>query len=292
MFRIDFATLFVVVGLVELGFAVVMLHVSFAERTYAGYRDWALAAVFQALGLLAIPLRLYVPLELSAWISIVLLVAASDRIYRGLRRLAGDDGRRTADLVIVYAAGAVAFFVFLHGAPRTDLRILIAAAVTAYPMARAAVFCATRYPAELRRDGLFLAALLALVCLPTLGRGIVAWRWPAEPGVDLLQRGGAEPAMAAFSAAAMIALFIAFLVFHGKRFRLDLESALRRVRALEGIIPICMYCKKIRVDRESWQALESYLAEHSNAMLSHGVCPDCYDRAALDAERPAGPARG
>lgn len=57
----------------------------------------------------------------------------------------------------------------------------------------------------------------------------------------------------------------------------ELENALSRVKQLEGIIPICMYCKKIRDDRNSWKQLERYLSEHSEAMFSHGICPTCVD---------------
>lgn len=59
------------------------------------------------------------------------------------------------------------------------------------------------------------------------------------------------------------------------------EAALRearsRVRSLEGVIPICMYCKKIRDDGDSWQQLERYISEHSEAFFSHGICPTCFE---------------
>ena len=55
----------------------------------------------------------------------------------------------------------------------------------------------------------------------------------------------------------------------------ELEAALARVKQLEGIIPICMYCKKIRDDQQSWQQLESYISNHSEARFSHGMCPQC-----------------
>ena len=55
----------------------------------------------------------------------------------------------------------------------------------------------------------------------------------------------------------------------------ELEGALARVKQLEGIIPICMYCKKIRDDQQSWQQLESYISNHSEARFSHGMCPQC-----------------
>ncbi|RII30727.1 MAG: hypothetical protein CXR30_07010 [Geobacter sp.] len=65
--------------------------------------------------------------------------------------------------------------------------------------------------------------------------------------------------------------------------RVDAQEALRlklenELRVLKGIIPICMYCKKIRDDKESWQQLEAYITEHSEALFSHGVCPSCYEK--------------
>ncbi|MRR33660.1 response regulator [bacterium] len=55
----------------------------------------------------------------------------------------------------------------------------------------------------------------------------------------------------------------------------QLEATLARVKQLEGIIPICMYCKKIRDDKDSWSQIEQYITEHSEALFSHGICPDC-----------------
>ena len=55
----------------------------------------------------------------------------------------------------------------------------------------------------------------------------------------------------------------------------ELEAAFARIRRLEGIIPICMHCKNIRSDDASWQKLEAYISNHSNAIFSHGICPDC-----------------
>jgi phosphoserine phosphatase RsbU/P len=58
----------------------------------------------------------------------------------------------------------------------------------------------------------------------------------------------------------------------------ELEQALGHIRRLQGILPICMHCHKIRDDREVWQRLEEYIAEHTEAMLSHSLCPDCMRR--------------
>ena len=58
---------------------------------------------------------------------------------------------------------------------------------------------------------------------------------------------------------------------------MELEKALSQVKSLHGLLPICSYCKRIRNDRNYWQRVESYIAEHSEAEFTHGVCPQCYE---------------
>jgi hypothetical protein len=55
----------------------------------------------------------------------------------------------------------------------------------------------------------------------------------------------------------------------------ELQSALANVKALRGLLPICSWCKKIRDDRGYWQAVETYLVDHSHAEFTHGICPEC-----------------
>jgi CheY-like chemotaxis protein len=57
----------------------------------------------------------------------------------------------------------------------------------------------------------------------------------------------------------------------------ELEEALAEVKTLRGLLPICMYCKKVRDEREAWQAVEEYVSSRSDAQFSHGVCPGCWD---------------
>ena len=55
----------------------------------------------------------------------------------------------------------------------------------------------------------------------------------------------------------------------------SLQDALVQVKTLQGMLPICAHCKKIRDDQGYWQQLEAYISQHSGAKFSHGVCPDC-----------------
>jgi phosphoserine phosphatase RsbU/P len=58
----------------------------------------------------------------------------------------------------------------------------------------------------------------------------------------------------------------------------ELEAALSHIKTLQGILPICMYCHKIRTDDASWERLEGYIQEHSDAHFSHSLCPECLEQ--------------
>jgi phosphoserine phosphatase RsbU/P len=57
----------------------------------------------------------------------------------------------------------------------------------------------------------------------------------------------------------------------------QLEEALAQVHHLQGLLPICAYCKKIRDDRNYWQQVEAYIARHTAARFTHSICPECYE---------------
>jgi hypothetical protein len=55
----------------------------------------------------------------------------------------------------------------------------------------------------------------------------------------------------------------------------ELERSMARIKRLEGLVSICSYCHRIRIEADTWQRLEEYLTEHSDALFSHGLCPEC-----------------
>ena len=58
----------------------------------------------------------------------------------------------------------------------------------------------------------------------------------------------------------------------------ELGRALDHVKQLQGILPICMYCRKIRSDKESWHGIEQYIEENTSAEFSHSICPECVEK--------------
>jgi sensor domain CHASE-containing protein len=71
-----------------------------------------------------------------------------------------------------------------------------------------------------------------------------------------------------------------------RRANAALQAALDTVKTLEGLLPICSYCKRVRDDSGYWSQIDTYLRKHTNASLTHGYCPECaakfYEECGID----------
>jgi PAS domain-containing protein len=67
---------------------------------------------------------------------------------------------------------------------------------------------------------------------------------------------------------------------------IELKEAFEKIKTLSGLIPICAGCKKIRDDKGYWNQLEKYVEEHSDAVFSHGLCPECFPKYFPEAAKP------
>jgi DNA-binding response OmpR family regulator len=79
-----------------------------------------------------------------------------------------------------------------------------------------------------------------------------------------------------------------------RELRLRLHVATRileftaQLKQLEGFLPICSHCKKVRDDQKYWQEIETYVSARAGTRFSHGICPDCYDRVMVPQLRKLG----
>ncbi|WNM59241.1 hypothetical protein [Candidatus Nitrospira allomarina] len=78
---------------------------------------------------------------------------------------------------------------------------------------------------------------------------------------------------------------IAILLYHRNALIARREETLTRIQLLEGLLPICADCKKIRDERETWHQLETYFTAHSNMTFTHGICPECEKQAVANFKR-------
>ena len=129
-------------------------------------------------------------------------------------------------------------------------RWLVLPSVFIIPVVMSAWFCGGRF-----------AYLLAV--LLSLGRSVIFGfvEVPASLTINI--------ANALIRTAALV--FVAFLVARTKRLTTE-------VTILEGLLPICMHCKRIRDEKAGWEQLEAYISHHSEATFTHGLCPECSEK--------------
>jgi len=94
-----------------------------------------------------------------------------------------------------------------------------------------------------------------------------AWRWIFDRGVPMF---GSDGAFAGYIGSCTDVTA-----------RVEAQAALaeaqaREIQTLQGLLPLCMFCKKIKKDTGAWENLDQYIHERSGTDFSHGVCPDCY----------------
>ena len=63
-----------------------------------------------------------------------------------------------------------------------------------------------------------------------------------------------------------------------ERLILELQEALSRIKVLDGLLPTCSFCKKIRNDKGEWEQIETYIRDRSEADFSHSICPECMEK--------------
>jgi K+-sensing histidine kinase KdpD len=130
---------------------------------------------------------------------------------------------------------------------------------------------------------MFFAAVMCASWFGGVGPGLVASFWSlllndyffVEP-LHTVQFSGANLTRAAVFI--WVALLISLLNGVRKRLHNELQAALTQVKLLNGLLPICADCKKIRDEQGRWWQMEVYISEHSEARFSHGCCPDCFKR--------------
>jgi hypothetical protein len=97
--------------------------------------------------------------------------------------------------------------------------------------------------------------------------------WPSDGAATLVD------VIVGFAAANAVGVFVSRGLNLARRRQyaagVDLERATKEIRTLEGLLPICAHCKKIRDEAGQWQGVEEYVQGHSRASFTHGICPSC-----------------
>jgi hypothetical protein len=270
---LDPRTLLVVSAAIPLALMAILLGVRTLRQMPAGFGVWTASQGTISLGVAVIAARGYVP----DWVSIVagntLVVVGIALIDEGYRRFYGlrRSMPRWVDAAVVATTVVLSTF-FLDGS--VNARVVNASLAYAFFLSRAGIE-PLRSPEARRSPAQRVVAFLALVGAALLVlRGVRAALAPAYPGLFAEGWPVIIPGIV-LTLVNVTSMYVALLLAFERSER-ELRTALSEVKTLSGLLPICMHCHKIRNDLGYWDQLERYLARHTEARFSHGICPDCY----------------
>ena len=144
------------------------------------------------------------------------------------------------------------------------------------------IVLSSKEDATVKRDAFLAGANDYLVKIPDKIELVARIRLHSHAYINELQRNEADRALRASQ------LQLLQTNAELRSLNQQLEDALSRVKQLSGLLPICSYCKRIRNDQNYWEQVDRYVAKHSEAEFTHGICPACVETviAEVDAHKP------
>lgn len=256
------------------------------RRTYPGFGYWALYEALVGAGLGLMGLRELIPDTVSIMGGNALLSAGALLSVWAVRVFLEDRPRRRG-FVALWAAHMAYAVWFTFAVPSLAARTLGVAVIVLGAATLLAVNLlsdkAARYRASARFTGVMMTVAAATMALRGVGStlfGSGSGMWVVAPD--------AVATYVVILAAGVLGAFGMVMMNHerleqeltGARDELQatldsLRATTEEVKILEGLLPICSWCKKIQDQKGAWTKMEVYIRDHSQAEFSHGICPEC-----------------
>jgi hypothetical protein len=242
------------------------------------YHYFLFGKLLQTLGWLLLGLRDSIPALLSVFLGNVFLISGITFDTMAFATTQARNRRREAAIAAVGAFGILAVLGF--GATPTH-RVALASTAILPLLATVCVVQLRLKP--ISRLTRLVAGAYGFFAIVMALRAIQAWR-PGQ-NVTLMTSNSIQSLTYVLAFCLLLVGCIGFLLLLKEREDrilqetvTQLQQALAEVRTLEGFIPICASCKKIRDDKGFWNQIEAYISERTLAKFSHGICPECKDR--------------
>lgn len=261
--------------------------VALIERSRSAHLGlWALAFLAQGVGLFLLYLRGSIPDLASLAVGNTLIIASLQLLHAGIVRFGGErpnwpiQGVVNAAALVVLALVAGRSYV-LFGASVS----LFAGGIELAIVAR----LIRRVDPRLRTAQALVALLFAIDLVSGLARLVWLLLRPAPTPLFAPAALTSLHYLRSILGTLLLGSSLGILVYRRadleqKRAIGELEAALGQVRVLQGLLPICAWCKRIQDEDGAWHEVERYVSRRTKARFSHGICPDCAGRFAA-AER-------
>jgi hypothetical protein len=271
---ISIRTLLAVAAVLSAFNGLVLLAFRLTRKTYPGFLEWTLVSGAMALAYALLSLQETLPGAATTVAANAFVTVAAVLLLDGVSRFVREK-RASAAWWLIPALALILDAIFYFSNSAAAAPAIVHAAAVVLPAVVAAVLLCRFAPrrggalhfATAGLIGFIMAAFAARVAIVALRSETAAWS-PA-----LLNLG-----FFCLILVVQVAFTVAFLLLNAERVEWELRDTLAHIKVLRGMLPICASCKKVRDDQGYWQQLESYVADHSDAEFSHGICPECAER--------------
>jgi hypothetical protein len=273
---LDLRTLMFVSGITSILACFCMVYVYFTQKTYDGFRQWVMAFSALACGMVLISLRNILPDFFSIILGNICIGSFSIFLAYGLSAFAGVKPRTWLYLFSVVLFFTL-FFYFTYFNPNVNIRIIMYSAFGVILSVCSIVIIARDIPRVLPKKSWFLIGYFIFNGGWFFLR-IIHTLWTKIILRDLMSGGLFEKMTMIVSVEVSVLCAVGLITINSRRVGYELALANDEIKTLKGFIPICANCKKIRDDKGYWNNLEKYISEHTDAKLSHGICPECAEK--------------
>ncbi len=273
---LDMKTLFMMTSGIGGVMAFGLIYISLTRKTYAGFRCWAISGASYFGASLLIGLRGEIPVLLSIVLGNMLAVGAVWLISMGLLRFIGKKVSWMFLALPVIIVGIIQSY-YAVNAPDLGSRIIVASIGIILPNAIMLVVL-RRTKAEFLKGHTFIVPVIMVATIAwSIVRIVMISVAPSVPP-DFLHTGPVEQWSVLVYGLLFLAMMFGLTILYLQRVEYDLVAALSSVRQLEGILPICAGCKRIRDECGDWHQVEQYVQDRTQAAFTHGFCPECSEK--------------
>lgn len=260
--------------MISLILCICMLYISHTRKTYSGFRQWTISSVVNFFGLLFLSLRGVIPDFYSVVVANTLIVGGYGFVAYGIEIFFGHKGRKWL-FVALGALVFVAFSYFTYSSPNVTARI-VSITIILTILCTYCAYIIYRFPQKTQHvhNGL-LTAVFSFQAIWSIFR-IIPTVFFDDPIMDYMQAPAIHGITVVIYFGGNIFITIGLIIMNFQRVEIELLDSMNEIKILRGIIPICSSCKKIRDDKGLWEQVEIYIREHSDAVFSHSICPDCF----------------
>ena len=270
---IDIKTVFLFTSFIALTGCICLVYVHQTVKTYSGFNRWTLASYLYFFSGILASFRNMTPDIVSIVFGNFIFIAAILLSLRGLYEFVDLPYPEWIDIVCMsVVVFTLYFFTYIH--PHLDIRIaLISLTVSTITGGSVYILYKHLYQKLSLRNWL-LMGFLGLITILFLLRTILALAIGSNDA-DLTKAGLSQSLFLMVLGIAHVGVYMGQIIMNYQRLGVDYRSAKSDLQMLEGLIPICTNCKKVRDDEGYWNQIEAYISKKSDAKFSHSICPSC-----------------